>query len=86
MGRKLITAIIKDFSLESFIKPPEAFSPIHYWNFELYMKKDPKMNMIPRESYATHLYNGLWRRGLKLPIPLFKIQGRLTDNVLFINI
>jgi hypothetical protein len=80
IGANLVFPLVLKFGLESYIMPPVFFCPIDAWNFEDIIKNNLNFDInIPKESYAVHLWNQLWRTGLPSPLlfNIYKISERL---------
>ena len=68
-GPHLLEQIVRENGLQAFVKPPEVFCPLDYWDWELLLAEDtnPAKPVFTPESYAIHLWHELWRRaGIKL--------------------
>lgn len=64
IGPQLLTATLKKHSLETYIKPPEAFYPVHYWEWEQLWKKKFKNTVLKksRSSYTIQIWNQMLSR------------------------
>jgi mannosyltransferase OCH1-like enzyme len=57
-GPSLITEILNIYDSDGYIKKPEVFCPINWFEIEKLFEPDVE---IPSNSYAIHLYNEMWR-------------------------
>lgn len=64
IGPQLLTATLKKHGLETYIKPPEAFYPVHYWEWEQLWKKKFKNTVLKksRSSYTIQIWNQMLSR------------------------
>ena len=61
VGPKLVSKVVKELDIESFVKPWKFFNPIGFE--QLGMIFDETFgNMNLDESYTIHLWNDMWRR------------------------
>jgi len=60
LGPSLVSEAVKKFELEKYVKGSKVFCPVHYTQFEILVGNCDYV--LPRESYAVHLWNGLWYR------------------------
>jgi len=80
MGPKLIDSQVREFKLNSFVLPPNAFCPINYWDFDKFIDPNFKFK-IPKETYAIHLWNEKWRRGDKTEGEILKAIYRTSAKL-----
>jgi len=69
IGPSLIDRIVRENGLQQFVKLPEVFCPIDWWDWERLLTKNanPPRQLFTNESYAIHLWHEMWRRrGIKL--------------------
>lgn len=59
IGPELTTLCAQKFGLQRFIKPPEVFNPVHYFNFRDLVNPRRKPTFT-NETYAIHLWSGAW--------------------------
>ena len=59
-GPRLMTAAVREFSLERFKQPAEVFCPFGYADWEKVLDPDADLKVGER-SYAVHLWNERWR-------------------------
>jgi hypothetical protein len=60
-GPSMLGPAVKACSLEQYVKPSEAFCPVHFSVWERML--DPQVQWdIDGGTYAFHLWNELWRR------------------------
>lgn len=64
IGPQLLTATLKKHRLEAFIKPPEAFYPVHYWEWKHLWNR--KYNDLvfeqSKNSYTIQIWNQMLLR------------------------
>jgi len=60
LGVSLFSRMVFRNNLEPYIKPPDCFCPVPYFNFESLI--GDKTVVLPDTAYALHLWNELWRR------------------------
>ena len=58
-GPRLMTAAVRQFSLESYTQPPEVFCPIGYADWHRVLEPGVELNLD--DSSAIHLWNERWR-------------------------
>jgi hypothetical protein len=58
-GPRLLSASINNLHLNKYIKRPNVFCPIDYWNIKSLIDGSGKM---PKNSHALHLWNEEWKR------------------------
>jgi Glycosyltransferase sugar-binding region containing DXD motif len=59
IGPELTTLCAQKFRLERFIKPPEVFNPVHYFNFRDLVNPRRKPTFTS-DTHAIHLWSGAW--------------------------
>ena len=59
-GPRLMTAAVREFSLERYVQSPEVFCPIGYADWHRVLEPEADLNLTGR-SYAIHLWNERWR-------------------------
>jgi len=59
-GPKLFNAIIQTYDSEKYIKPPETFCPINWYEISALLH-DHKM-IFGEQTFAIHLWNEIWRK------------------------
>ena len=60
-GPSLLRQVLERLSLERYVKPFEAFCPVHHSQWERML--DPSLAWsFGSSTYAVHLWNELWRR------------------------
>jgi hypothetical protein len=50
---------VKDYGLESYKQPYYVFCPLDYSDWHKVL--EPYVAALPKEAYAIHLWNELWR-------------------------
>ena len=58
-GPRLMSEAVKRFSLENYVKPHQAFSPLGF--MEWHRVLEPDADGLVDDSYAIHLWNEMWR-------------------------
>jgi hypothetical protein len=58
-GPVLLTEAVKKLKLKKYIKTPNTFCPVDWWDFEKLIDGRVK---ISKQSYGIHLWNEWWRR------------------------
>ena len=58
IGPFLLDRIVRENGLQSFVKPPEMFCPLDYWDWELLLAKDsnpskPCSPMVPCHPFVA---------------------------------
>jgi len=61
VGPKLLSQLVKQFSLESYLKPYQVFCPFGFEDWEMVLDSNPTWN-FDDSTYAIHLWNEMWRR------------------------
>ena len=59
IGPELTTRCALKFKLQPFIKPPETFNPVNYFDFRDLVNPRRKPT-FSRATYAIHLWSGAW--------------------------
>ncbi len=59
IGPELTTRCAQKFDLKRFIKPPQTFNPVNYFDFRDLVNPRRKPSFSP-ETYAVHLWSGAW--------------------------
>lgn len=59
-GPRLMTEAVRRFSLESYAKPPQVFSPLRFSEWRRVLEPGAE-GLLQEESYAIHLWNEMWR-------------------------
>lgn len=64
IGPQLLTATLKKYGLESYIKPSEAFYPVNYWEWNHLWEKKYKNIVLnkSRNSYTIQIWNQMLSR------------------------
>ena len=68
-GPLLIDRVVRENGLQQFIKPPEVFCPLDFWDWKRLLTENanPPEQPFTNESHAIHLWHEMWRRaGIKL--------------------
>jgi hypothetical protein len=68
-GPLLVDRIVRENGFQQFVKPPEVFCPLDYWDWDrlLSLNTNPPGPPFTNESHAIHLWHEMWRRaGIKL--------------------
>jgi hypothetical protein len=60
-GPTLIRRLVPEFSLQDYVRPPDAFCPLPWSKWELQLKPGISWN-FGEQTRAVHLWNELWRR------------------------
>lgn len=60
-GPKLFTAAVKKFKLESFVRPPELYNPVDFWEWYRFIDGNVDETVLSG-AYSVHLWNEMWRR------------------------
>lgn len=60
-GPILLTKAINKFKMKTFVKDPEVFCPIDWWDWRHIISEKPN-NTIYKNSDSIHLWNEMWRR------------------------
>lgn len=58
IGPFLLDYVVKKYNLENFVKGPEVFMPINWWDSSDMFKENTNTT-IPNESYSVHLWNSI---------------------------
>ena len=61
-GPALVQAAIDEFNLNSYLQPPEIFSPVAYTRVSDLVCGDANLESSIGQSYGIHLWNEMWRR------------------------
>jgi Glycosyltransferase sugar-binding region containing DXD motif/Alpha 1,4-glycosyltransferase conserved region len=61
-GPFLIDRVVRENKLQQFIKPPDFFCPVNYWEWESLTSSKPLAQLVTGETRAVHLWHELWRR------------------------
>jgi|ERR1700722_15052803 len=62
-GPLLIDRIVRETSLQHFIKAPEVFCPLDNWKWKTLLEKaNPQEPLFTGDSHAIHLWHEHWRR------------------------
>jgi hypothetical protein len=59
IGPRLVSQVVEAHGLGRFVQPPAAFCPIPYSGWRQLI--DPQPPSLPKESYAVHFWNEMWR-------------------------
>lgn len=59
IGPELITRCAIEYDLDCFIKPPDTFNPINYFDFRVLVNPHRKP-LISSDTYGIHLWSGAW--------------------------
>ncbi len=68
-GPLLIDRMVRENGLQQFVKPPEVFCPLDWWDWERLLTENanPPKQLFTNESYAIHLWHEIWRQaGIEL--------------------
>jgi len=68
-GPFLVDRIVRENGLEPFIKSPDVFCPLNYWEWESLIAGNSKSftELVTNETRAIHLWHEMWRRaGMEL--------------------
>ena len=68
LGPILMEDTVRKFGLQSFVKPPQVFCPIPFWEWERFLKKEKLADF--KNSYSLHFWHEMWRRA-KRPTNVF---------------
>jgi len=60
-GPSLMKEIVERFGMDDAVQPPSAFCPIPFPQWKRLIDGDDPVD-VPRDSYAVHLWNEMWRR------------------------
>ncbi|HEX7155098.1 MAG TPA: glycosyltransferase [Thermoanaerobaculia bacterium] len=61
-GPRLCAELVQSFALERYVQPPSAFCPIPWYEWRKLIEPSADIR-LPRDAYAVHLWNEMWRRG-----------------------
>jgi hypothetical protein len=77
IGPLLVDRIVRENSLESFVKPPEVFCPLPNWQWASLLSSKPLAQMVTGQTRAIHLWHERWRRaGIKINPATFEIPSK----------
>lgn len=62
VGVTLFRKVVEGFESERYIRKPEVFCPVNYWEMS-HLVADTGYS-LPAETEAVHLWNDIWRRGM----------------------
>jgi Alpha 1,4-glycosyltransferase conserved region/Glycosyltransferase sugar-binding region containing DXD motif len=64
-GPLLLNRIVSENSLQDFVKPPDVFCPLNYWEWESLLSENSILSrqLTSGQSYTVHLWHEMWRRG-----------------------
>ena len=81
-GPLLLDRIVREYGLQPFVKPPEVFCPLNYWDWKMLLAEgsNPPKPAFTNESYAIHLWHEMWRRA---GIELDSATGEIRSTRLF---
>jgi hypothetical protein len=77
IGPFLLDRIVREKGLQQFIKAPDVFCPVNYWDWQslILENSNPPKTPATKESHAIHLWHEMWRRaGIKLDAKTGRIQ------------
>lgn len=75
IGPNLVTRAVNELKLQSYIYSPNAFCPIDWWDWSLYVK--PGIQLKTDHPYALHLWHQAWKvhgvdKNLSFPNTLYE--------------
>jgi hypothetical protein len=77
IGPVLVDRIVRENSLEPFVKLPEVFCPLPNWQWASLLSPKPLAEMVTGETRAIHLWHEHWRRaGVKINPATFEIPPK----------
>jgi len=64
IGPLLFDRILRENGLQQFVKPPEVFCPLDWWDWEQLLTEsaNPPRQLYTNEFYTIHLWHEMWRR------------------------
>ncbi len=63
IGPELLNRAAQNAGLKDFVKPPDVFCPVDYWQWHRVLEKpNPSESLYTSESHAIHLWHEQWRR------------------------
>ena len=61
-GPNLLSKVLNNYDVKSFVKPPEVFCPYNWFNISDLIAI-PYFDAVSDQTYAIHFWNEIWRRG-----------------------
>lgn len=59
-GPRLFNTVIQTYDSKNYVKPPEAFCPINWYDMPQLVQE--KEFLFDNQTFAIHLWNDIWRR------------------------
>lgn len=63
-GAPVLRRNINKFKLKRYVKRPDTFNPVNWYDSEL-IGKSGSLNLLPEASFSLHCYREIWRWHLK---------------------
>jgi len=81
-GPLLVDRVVRENGLQPFVKPPEVFCPLDYWDWKLLLagNSNPARKPLTNKSRAIHLWHEMWRRA-GIEIKIGNDKHRWTDGL-----